>query len=243
MTDKLTPPLMASDMGSAANTETEGLAEKQYHSIPTISLEHHDHESDDEETSDNVTMNNDRDATTRIDGGQGVKPESQNCTYQHESTIEKLTLERDKLGRDANLSRRQLETICRDSEALKCQVRDLRLQLSEGNSHIKQQVTTLTAEKRALESELAEAYQRGQKDGLRTQLAQSERVILIQQVEAYKNEADKWKQEALGKGSDVLNKCWQASVDEAVRRKREQDSMAIKALQEELAALKAEKRK
>jgi hypothetical protein len=117
------------------------------------------------------------------------------------------------------------------------------LRLSEGDSHLNQQVTTLEAEKRKLESELTEAYKRGQMDGLRTQLAQSERVILIQQVEAYKNEATKLKQEALGKGSDVLNTCWQASVDEAVRRKREGDSMVISALQAELAALKAEKRK
>jgi hypothetical protein len=39
-----------------------------------------------------------------------------------------------------------------------------------------------------------------------------------------------------------MNLCWQASVDDAVRRKREADSLAIGLLREENAALKAEKR-
>lgn len=162
---------------------------------------------------------------------------------QHKSMIKKLTLERDKLEKDSNRNHRLLEAMRKSNDNLERHVRDLSLQLTEDSSRLRQQVITLADEKRAHESEISEAYRRGQLDGIRTQLATNEKVVLIQQVEAYKNEAAKWKQEALGKGSEMFNTCWQACVDEAVRRKREPDSMAIEALREELAALKTEKRK
>jgi predicted RNase H-like nuclease (RuvC/YqgF family) len=241
MTDRSTP-LTAINVGQITDTATHGLSEQQ-NQIPTITFEHNDRDSGVEEVSENAATNDGHGCALSTSVDHGATPNPQGDTRQHERKINKLTLERDKLERGSNLSRRQLETMRRDNDALKRQVRDMCLRLSEGDSHLKQQVTTLEAEKRKLESELTEAYKRGQMDGLRTQLAQSERVILIQQVEAYKNEATKLKQEALGKGSDVLNTCWQASVDEAVRRKREGDSMVISALQAELAALKAEKRK
>jgi len=241
MTDRSTP-LTAITMEQTTDNATQGLTE-QHHQAPTLGLEHNDHDGEIAEVDKNNATSDGRHCALSISDGHEAKPQSQGGICQHERNIKKLTLERDRLERDLNLSRRQLETIRKDDDALKRQVRDMHLRLSEGVSHLKQQVTTLVAEKRQLKAELAEAYKRGQMDGLRTQLAQSERVILIQQVEAYKNEAAKWKQEALGKGSDLLNTCWQASVDEAVRRKREADSMVVSALQAELAALKAEKRK
>ena len=162
---------------------------------------------------------------------------------QHKSTVQRLTTERDKLEKDSNRNYRLLEAMRKSNDNLEHQVRDLSLQLTEDSSRFRQQVITLAAEKRALESGISEAYRSGQLDGVRTQLALNERVVLIQQVEAHKNEAAKWKQEALGKGSEMFNTRWQASVDEAVRRKREADGIAIGMLREELAALKAEKRK
>jgi hypothetical protein len=218
-----------------ATNDKQDASDQQHPLVPSIVVEQVSHENGNVQDS-HIAGTNDDDIVTVI-------PNSQDITFQHESAISKLTFERNKLEKDSNLSRRQLETMRRDNDALSRQVRDLRLRLSEGDAHLKQQVTTLVAEKRELESELIVRYKRGQMDGLRTQLAVSERVILVQQVEAYKDEAAKWKQEALGKGSDVLNTCWQASVDEAVRRKREEDNMVISALQGELAALKAEKRK
>jgi hypothetical protein len=172
-----------------------------------------------------------------------LEKSSEDEIRQHKSTVKRLTTERDKLEKDSNRNYRLLEAMRKSNDNLEQQVRDLSLQLTEDNSRFRQQVITLAAEKRALESGISEAYRSGQLDGVRTQLALNERVVLIQQVEAHKNEAAKWKQKALGQGSEMFNTRWQASVDEAVRRKREADGIAIGMLREELAALKAEKRK
>jgi hypothetical protein len=161
---------------------------------------------------------------------------------QRVDTIRVLKLERDQLEKSLGNTRRQLNTMRSEKDSLDRQVRDLSLQISEGNPHLKRQIATLTAEKRQLQADIITAHHEGLMDGIRTHCATSERVILIQQVEAYKNEAAKWKQEALGKSPDLMNLCWQASVDDAVRRKREADSLAIGLLREENAALKAEKR-
>jgi hypothetical protein len=161
---------------------------------------------------------------------------------QRDDTIRVLKLERDQLEKTLGNARRQLNTMRSDKDSLDRQVRDLSLQISEGNPHLKRQVATLTAENRQLQADIITAHHESLMDGIRTQCSTSERVILIQQVEAYKNEVAKWKQEALGKGPDLLNICWQASVDDAVNRKREADSLAMGLLREENAALRAEKR-
>ncbi|GAB7330815.1 hypothetical protein MBLNU13_g02356t1 [Cladosporium sp. NU13] len=223
----------------------EDLVEQQS-DIPTKSLVHGDgeHKTKTEKTGNDTATNNGCDRTAlSVESMRTTQSSLEDEHRQHKSTIEKLTLERDKLEKDSNRNCRLLEAMRKSNDNLERQVRDLSLQLTEDNSRLRQQVITLANKKRAQESEISEAYRKGQLDGVRTQLATNEKVVLIQQVEVYKNEAAKWKQEALGKGSEMYNTCWQASVDEAVRRKREPDSMAIEALREELAALKAEKRK
>lgn len=172
-----------------------------------------------------------------------LQDDTTTTTCKHEQAINTLMSQRDDFEKDLTRVQQKLDATRRDNNALHRQVRDLRLQLSEGNPQLKAQVASLRAEKRTLEAGLNEAHHSGLMDGLRSQCAQNERVILVQQVEAYKNEAAKWKQEALGKGSEAISTCWQASVDEAVRRKRESDLLAIKTLQEENAALRAEEKR
>lgn len=223
----------------------EDLSE-QHSDVPSRSLVHSDgdHEKEIEKTGNGTVTDNDCDPNApSVKDVRTAQSSLENELRQHKSTIKKLSLERDKLEKDSNRNYRLLEAMRKSNDNLERQVRDLSLQLTEDSSRLKQQVITLANEKRAHESEISEAYRRGQLDGVRTQLATNEKVVLIQQVEAYKSEASKWKQEALGRGSEMFNTCWQASVDEAVRRKREPDSMAIEALREELEALKAEKRK
>lgn len=219
---------------------------EQHSDIPTKSLVHDDgdHEKKTKKAGNGTAANNDCDPTSpSVISVNTTQSSLEDELRQHKSTIKKLTLERDKLEKDSNRNYRLLEAMRKSNDNLERQVRDLSLQLTEDRSRLRQKVITLANEKRAHESEIPEAYRRGQLDGVRTQLATNEKVVLIQQVEAYKNEAAKWKQEALGRGSEMFDTCWQASVDEAVRRRREPDSMAIEALRRELAALKAEKRK
>lgn len=240
-------PLAASDTAQTTNVATEGLVE-QHSDITTKSLVHGDgdcdHETETKKSGNGTAADNDREPTApSLKSMRTAQASLEYELSQYKSTIKKLGLERDKLEKDSNRNYRLLEAMRKSNDNLERQVRDLSLQLTEDSSRLRQQVITLANEKRAHESEISEAYRRGQLNGVRTQLALNEKVVLVQQVEAYKNEAAKWKQEALGKGSELFNTCWQASVDEAVRRKREPDSMAIEALREELAALKAEKRK
>jgi hypothetical protein len=237
-------PLAASNTAQTAEIAAEGSVE-QHRNIPTESLVQGDgdHERKIERIGNDTAKSNDWDPASGVNSDHKAQPSSEAEICQHKSTIKKLTLERDKLEKDSNRNYRLLEAMRTSNESLERQVRDLSLQLTDDSSRFRQQFITLSAEKRALVSEIPEAYRRGQLDGVRTQLATNERAILIQQVEAYKNEAAKWKQEALGQGSEMFNTRWQASVDEAVRRKREADSLAMGVLHEELAALKAGKRK
>ena len=203
---------------------------EQHSDIPTKSLVHGDgeHETKNEKTGNDTVTSNGCDRTAlSVESMRTNQSSLKTQLRQHKSTITKLTLERDKLEKDLSRNYHLLEAMRKSNDNLERQVRDLSLQLTEDSSRLRQQVITLANGKRAHESEISEAYRRGQLDGIRTQLATNEKVVLIQQVEASKNEAAKWKQEALGKGSEMFNTCWQASVDEAVRRKRKPDSMEI----------------
>ena len=69
--------------------------------------------------------------------------------------------------------------------------------------------------------------------------ADPEKYILLQQLERAQQEAQMWKNEAHGvAGNRAVSACWQASVDEAVRREREKDAFVIKALRDEISSLR-----
>lgn len=219
------------------------VAFSSYHQTPIIQLEQQTNESDNIGEGDNTTETDVRERASSTDSTHNSYSKYQDDIQQRDDTIRVLDLQCKQLEKSLGHIKRQCDTTRKENISLNSQVRDLSLQITEGTSQLKRQVATLTAEKRQLETEAQQAHEKGMKEGMRTQCAQNERVILYQQVEAYKNEAAKWKQEALGQGSEVLNLCWQASVDEAVRRKREMDEGALQTLQNENAALKAEKRK
>ncbi|KXT08861.1 hypothetical protein AC579_6754 [Pseudocercospora musae] len=54
-----------------------------------------------------------------------------------------------------------------------------------------------------------------------------ERSRLHEQIEALKAETQRWRYQALSKGSGVISESYQAAVDEAVRREREKDAFVI----------------
>jgi hypothetical protein len=157
-----------------------------------------------------------------------------------ESSIREIALDHDKLRCELDMGRRQLETARRNSVTLERQVQDLHLKSLEGAKDLKRRVTDLTAKVRDHESgqDYTQAYQQGVRAGMRSQFYTDE---LLKQVEAYKAEAAKWRNAAYGQGSEAVSRCWQASVDEAVRREREKDAFVIKALRDEITALKSKK--
>jgi len=173
--------------------------------------------------------------------GSFVSAEENMKIARLEISVCEIGLEREKLRKEIDQSRRQHEAIRRKSAALERQVQDLKLKASEGAKDLKRQVTELTAKVQYHESGRAQTYQNGVVDGMRSQVSTNERTILLQQVEAYKAEAAKWRMEAYRQGSEAISQCWQASVDEAVRREREKDALVMALLRDEIAALKSKK--
>jgi hypothetical protein len=157
-----------------------------------------------------------------------------------ENSTREIALDCDKLRGELGVSRRQLDAAYRNSAILECQMQDLHLKSLEGAKDLKRKVTVLTAKVRDHESgrDYTQAYQQGVWAGTKSQPYTDE---LLKQVEAYKALAAKWRNEAYGKGSEAISRCWQASVDEAVRREREKDAFVMKVLRDELTTLKSKK--
>lgn len=156
------------------------------------------------------------------------------------ASLNGTTLEHQELREELQRTRRQLENERRSNEPLKRQIHDLRLKLAEGEGPLRRQIATLTEKVNELSSRPenhAKEYLDGIRDASRP-LSPGERIIMTQQIESWKTQAEKWKAEAMRQGSETIGLCWQASVDEAVRREREKDGFVIKALQDEIAALK-----
>jgi chromosome segregation ATPase len=166
---------------------------------------------------------------------------------ESESSTREIALDRDKLRGELDVSRRQLEAARRNSATLERQARDLHFKRCEGDKGLKRQVADLTAKMRDHESGYAQTYRNGVQEGMRSlpfahlNGVIDERVVLLQQVEAYKAEAAKWRMDAFRQGSETVSRCWQASVDEAVRREREKDVFVMEVLRDEIAVLKSKK--
>lgn len=166
---------------------------------------------------------------------------------ESESSTREIALDRNKLRGELDVLRRQLEAARRNNATLERQARDLHFERCEGDKALKRQVADLTAKVRDHESGYAQTYHNGMMEGMRLlpfahqNGVIDERVVLLQQVEAYKAEAAKWRMDALRQGSETVSRCWQASVDEAVRREREKDAFAMEVLRDELAVLKSKK--
>ena len=157
-----------------------------------------------------------------------------------ENSTREIALDCDKLRGWLDVSHRELEAARRDGATLERQMQDIHLKSLEGAKDLKRKVTELTAKVHDHEAgrDYTQAYQNGVWDGMQSQFYTSE---LLKQVEAYKAEAGKWRNEAHGKGSEAVSRCWQASVDEAVRREREKDALVMEVLRDEIIALKSKK--
>jgi hypothetical protein len=55
-----------------------------------------------------------------------------------------------------------------------------------------------------------------------------------EQIQGLNAEVTQWKAEAMRAGSETISRCWQSSVDEAVRREREKDSLVVATLAHQL---------
>jgi hypothetical protein len=188
--------------------------------------------------------------TSEREKSQRLKSEitlERNKVRDSESSTREIALDRDKLRGELEVSRRQLEAARRNSATLERQARDLHFKRCEGNKGLKRQVADLTAKMRDHESGYAQTYRNGVQEGMRSlpfahlNGVIDERVVLLQQVEAYKAEAAKWRMDAFRQGSETVSRCWQASVDEAVRREREKDVFVMEVLRDEIAVLKSKK--
>jgi chromosome segregation ATPase len=157
-----------------------------------------------------------------------------------ENSTREIAIDCDRLRAELGVSRRQLEAAHRNSATLELQMQDLHLKSLEGAKELKRKVTELITRAHHLESgrDYTQAYQRRVWDGMESQFHISE---LLKQIEGYKAEAGKWRNEAYGKGAEAVSRCWQASVDEAVRCEREKDAFVMKVLRDEISALKSKK--
>jgi hypothetical protein len=184
---------------------------------------------------DEITL--ERDNSRRLENEIALKHD---MLRGSENSTREIALDYDKLRGELDVSRRQLEAAYRNGATLERQMQDFHLKSSEGAKDLKRKVTVLTAKVRDHESgrDYTQAYQEGVWAGMHSQSYTDD---LLKQVEAYKALAAKWRNEAYGKGSEAVSRCWQASVDEAVRLEREKDAFVMKVLQDELTALKSKK--
>jgi hypothetical protein len=238
--DETSPPLIAVTDHQESDTETESnTPEHEQDSTKMLGQDQQEEGKDHFGEDGSTAVDSEARESLPSPASTLFDSKSLDDIHQRDDTFHTLILERDQLEANLNRAHRQLNATCSENSSLSRQVRDLRLQFSEGISQLAREIATLWAEKRQLESKIAAARQEGLKDGLRTQCVHNERLIFIQQIEAYKAEAAKWKHEALGKGSELMNICWKASVDQAVARKREGDQLALRLLYKENVALKA----
>jgi hypothetical protein len=162
-----------------------------------------------------------------------------------ESSTREIALDHGKLRGELDVSHRQLEAARKNSATPERQAHDLHFKMCEGDKGLKRQVADLTAKVRYHETGYAQTYRNGVLEGMRSlpfayeKGVIDERVVLLQQVEAYKAEAAKWRMDAFRQGSEAISRCWQASVDEAVRRERQKDAFVMEMLRDELAVLKS----
>jgi hypothetical protein len=150
--------------------------------------------------------------------------------------------------RELEYTKQQLAIQTNLNETLRRTIWDL-------NRSVKEKHGQLQHDARMLSQELEDAHSQEQLS-LQHELAQlrfhfynsGERESLVREIEdlrfelaAELYESQKWKDEAHGKGTKAISRCWQASVDEAVRKERESDSWLVRNLFDEIDMLKAEK--
>lgn len=153
---------------------------------------------------------------------------------------ETITAENDRLARELNLAKRQMDIQAKHTDALQFQVQEMTSQLKNQEPHLRRQVDRLSAELMDARLEEDQRRQTPPEDQSTSSFGFDERTILLQQLERANEEIEKWKAEAMGRGNEAVSRVWQGSVDEAVRRERDRDAILVNTLRAEINALKAE---
>jgi hypothetical protein len=145
-------------------------------------------------------------------------------------------------------TKQQLDIQTNFNEALQRKICDLDRALETPHGQLQQRVNVLSQE-----LEDARNHEQLSLQHVLTQVRfyfynSGERAVLIREneylrleLEAELHETQKWKDEAHGKGSRAISRCWQASVDEAVREERKKEAWFVRNLFDEIETLKAEK--
>ncbi|KAL1587905.1 hypothetical protein WHR41_03389 [Cladosporium halotolerans] len=156
--------------------------------------------------------------------------------------VNEITVERDR--NSEMLRRRQLhiDNLERQIDSLQGQNRTQRLEYMESVSRLNLERAALIrqVEQRTVDDTETRVkdYQEGVNDGMRAQGPPTERTVLIQQVEASRQEAERWRMAAMRAGGEAISTVWQGSVDEAVRRERERDAVIFTSWRTEINSLR-----
>lgn len=119
--------------------------------------------------------------------------------------------ERDRALAGAQSKRKQVEIQASRIESLEAEMTLARQQLGQSQPQLRRQLSESSRELLDARSELVR-YRQASMD------LQGERDRLLEHVEGLKAQVQRWKDEAMGCASGAVSRCWQASVDEAVRR-------------------------
>ncbi|KAI7197582.1 hypothetical protein D0869_10383 [Hortaea werneckii] len=155
---------------------------------------------------------------------QEIKRLEQLCEEQEQLT-QRAKQERDNAHAHTEKLQRQMIIQTNRIESLEGELKLVRHQVSQSSSELRFQLSQA---------------QRDLVDARRESLEQRlERERLLEFVRGQEGQIQRWRDEAMGRGNEAVSKCWQAGVDEAVKREREKDGWLIKNLQEEISRLQS----
>ncbi|RMY75646.1 hypothetical protein D0862_13900 [Hortaea werneckii] len=155
---------------------------------------------------------------------QEIKRLEQLCEEQ-EQLGQRAKQDRDNANAHAQRLQRQIGIQTGRIESLEAELKLVRQQLSQSSSELRLQLSQA---------------ERDLFDARRESLGQHlERERLLEFVRGQEGQIQRWRDEAMGRGHEAVSKCWQASVDEAVKREREKDGWLIKNLQDEISRLQS----
>ncbi|KAI7159578.1 hypothetical protein KC349_g4052 [Hortaea werneckii] len=155
---------------------------------------------------------------------QEIRRLEQLCEEQEQLT-QRAKQERDNAYTHTEKLQRQMSIQTGRIESLEAEIKLVQHQLSQSSSELHFQLNQA---------------QRDLIDARRESLEQHlERERLLEFVRGQEGQIQRWRDEAMGRGNEAVSKCWQASVDEAVKREREKDGWLIKNLQEEISRLQS----
>lgn len=173
---------------------------------------------------------------TDIDEGNEVKDAVLLLRRQEirrlEALQETLVKERDSLTTQLDIQTKRIQL-------LESQMLGLSQQLRQHEPDLRRQIQRLSAELVGVRLGHEISPQAFSEAKTITSVSSNEWATLYQQLETLKAEVQKWKYQALSRGSPAVSQSHQAAVDEAVRREREKDAGVVEELRREVQQLTA----